>query len=424
MPPFILPILLVLGAGGVAFYSFRKKSAESAAKEIAQNVATRGPRGEQVFRPELAESMVRMLASMVYTMPEAANRRFVEIMSAAGGAPVQREMSAYGWAESLNKTQTILAMMNLATANKEKKFLRAVDPGTETQFAGQGGLYAVLLYAGALESRLAPPGAPPGGSAEPPVPMDDQSRVRAELSDADLAAATLDLLKNGQNADEMDRIANELERDGADFTVSLLRKRANQLRAAMPVSPIPPPPPPPPSPTPGVATPVYVPPPPPPAPEPIPPPSPMGVEIPYYVTTQTDPLTLRDAPSGNAIGALPKGSMFRVLKTQSGWAYGKSDAIGKQGWASLQYLSMAQGGGGSATPSASPEPSPSGAKPYLVTTQTDPLTLRASPGGAAMGSIPRGSTFMVDRTESTWAHGTSQATGATGWASLSYLKAA
>jgi hypothetical protein len=415
MPPFLIPIVLVLGAGGLVAYNvYKKKTAGGAAAEIASQVATRGPRGENVFRPELAESLVRMLSGMVYTMPEANNRRFVEVSPSPNGAPVQREMSAYGWAESLNKTQSILAMMNLATANREKKFLRAVDPGNEAQYAGAGGLYAVLLYAGTLERRLAPPGAPPGGAALPPVPMDDQSRVRAEIGNPQLAESVIDLLKNGQNPDEMDRVANELERDGATFTVSLLRKRANQIRASVQPSYEPPRPP-------GVVTPPYVPPPPPgplPVPPPPPPLPPSGVEITYVVATQTDPLTLRDAPSGNAIGALPRGSTFRVTKTSGGWAFGTSDAIGKQGWASLQFLKEASGGG------AAPAPSPaSSAAPYTVATQTDPLTLRASPGGAAIGSLPRGSTFMVDRTESTWAHGTGSS-GQTGWASLTLLRAA
>lgn len=68
------------------------------------------------------------------------------------------------------------------------------------------------------------------------------------------------------------------------------------------------------------------------------------------VTTQNDPLNLRDAPNGRVIGSMPKGSQFAVDKIEGGWAHGQSKSTGQIGWASTQYL----GGGTSESFSSQP----------------------------------------------------------------------
>lgn len=418
------PLIPIAAAAAGGFFLYKKfyqpSAAKAAAKKLAAQVAMRGPRGENVFRPELAESMVRMLASMTYEV-QGGDRRFVKIKQEASGSAPPKELSAYGWAESLNKTQSILAPLYFATATREEKFLRACDPGMETQYAGEGGIYAVLLYAGSLEKGLAPPGSPPAGQATPPVPMDDASRVRSELGDPQLASAVLDLLSNGRNPDEMDRTASEFDRDGNTFTGSLLHKRAAELRASFGTprpTPAPAPAPSPaPSPTPA-PTPTPQPAPRPPEPSPMPTPPPVGTEIVMYVATQTDPLNLRASPNGQVIGTLQRGSAFKVYKTDDTgtWAYGTS-VTGQSGWASKQLLSSSPPGGAPAQPSSS-----SSATPYLVTTQSDPLNVRSSPNGSVIGTIAKGSVFLVDQTQGGWAHGQTPS-GLTGWASLQFLKA-
>lgn len=416
--PIIVPIAAAAAGAYLLWTKVLKKPSATKVAALTQSVSQQGPRGENVFKPELAESMVRMLASMIYSFPDPNDRRFVKIEAEPSGAPVPKSMSAYGWAESLNTTQSILGHLALATATGSEKFLRAVDPGSEPSYAGgANAAYAVLLYVGTLEKGLAPPGVPPSGSAAPPVPMDDMSRVRSEISDPSVAAAVTDLLQNGKNPDEMLRVAGELERDGITFSAGLLRERAGQLRAAQGQAPLMQP----------AAQPVYQPPQPPAQPAqpqqqpiapPPPPPAPSGVETPMIVATQSDPLNLRDAPSGKVIGTMPKGSVFRVMKTDGAWAYGTS-AAGQVGWASAQYLSSGGGGGAAPGPAPAPAPAPGGTA-YLVTTASDPLNLRSSPNGSVIGTMPKGSTFRVDSTQSGWAHGTSSA-GQVGWASLQYL---
>lgn len=71
------------------------------------------------------------------------------------------------------------------------------------------------------------------------------------------------------------------------------------------------------------------------------------------------------------------------------------------------------------------QPGPSGT-PYSfatmeVTTERDPLNLRSSPNGSVIGTMPKGSKFMVDKIEGGWAHGKSASSGQIGWASTQYL---
>lgn len=61
--------------------------------------------------------------------------------------------------------------------------------------------------------------------------------------------------------------------------------------------------------------------------------------------------------------------------------------------------------------------------PYIVATAKDPLTLRASPAGNAIGSMTSGSTFFVRTTQGGWAQGRS-ASGQIGWASMQFLRPA
>lgn len=87
-------------------------------------------------------------------------------------------------------------------------------------------------------------------------------------------------------------------------------------------------------------------------------PGPSGTPYSYttmQVTTQSDPLNLRDSPNGKVIGSMPKGSNFNVDKIEGGWAHGKSQSSGQIGWASTQYL----GGGTSESFSSTPYGGPS-----------------------------------------------------------------
>jgi hypothetical protein len=56
-----------------------------------------------------------------------------------------------------------------------------------------------------------------------------------------------------------------------------------------------------------------------------------------------------------------------------------------------------------------------------VTTARDPLNLRSSPNGSVIGTMPKGSKFLVDKIEGGWAHGKSASSGQIGWASMLYL---
>lgn len=156
------------------------------------------------------------------------------------------------------------------------------------------------------------------------------------------------------------------------------------------------------------------------------------------VTTQTDPLNLRGGPSttSNVIKTIPRGSQVTITgPAQGGFVPVLPDLLGPPsltnlptpGFASLQYL----GPVGSASPyvPANVPVTPSAASSFplpgssaVVTTQTDPLTLRSGPStsAASLGTLARGSIVTITGPLTTGFYPVAQS-GRAGFASGQYL---
>lgn len=229
---FPLVALGVLGLGAWAY--FTRDNAPAGTAELAVKVANVGPHGEFVFKPEFAGGLVQSLASQTFSVPDASQPAMVTIAPQPQGIAVTPALSALGWATQMNTTMSILAPLYLATSTSTpvQRFLRAVPPGSETEFAGPNGMYAVLLYAGTLAKNLTPPGIPAPGLF--PSPTAPPQVVASELP-PELRSATLDLLANGVDPIKMDALAAEIDKDGFHDTATLLRKRAAELRARSPL---------------------------------------------------------------------------------------------------------------------------------------------------------------------------------------------
>jgi len=228
--PLAIPILGGAAALATILYVALKSDGsggfpKAEAEDLAQRVCDKGPRGELVFKPELAASLVTSLASQTYQYELATDRSLVQIAPSPGGRPLILSESALGWAKSLNDTHSILAPLYLAAATPAgtKRFLRAVPAGQETDYAGPSAqtMYAVLAYAGTFRGNLAPPGKPPGGGSVSPTPNAPTTpsglkTLPAEVQRAlDHAAATLDISRN--------HVALEILHDGAAVTGVLVR---------------------------------------------------------------------------------------------------------------------------------------------------------------------------------------------------------
>jgi hypothetical protein len=353
MPPPLVPlVILALGAAGLGWAALSKRpgpAGGAAAQDLAIKVANQGPRGEWVFKPSEADSIVRSLSAQSYQYVNTESRDLVTIAPDPRGMPIAASLTAMEWARIMNPKLSILAPLTMATSSPVKRFLRAVPSGQEQNFTGPETGYAVLLYAGTIDAGIAPPGRPPGGGAIVPIqppgggqvappqppppppgptpppavqpafpapsqplslpqiptfpglsqvnfdPLQGQDAIRRQLAD---------LCLNGVNADALDAVANAAELFGFVAEAQCLRAKAAQLRAAQRPAPAPPPPPPiapQPQITPvGPFQPPPAPAPPPPAPAPPPPPAP--VVPPPSLTPNFATVTTQDAPpSGDLI---------------------------------------------------------------------------------------------------------------------------
>lgn len=256
------------------------------------------------------------------------------------------------------------------------------------------------------------PGATPGAPGTTPgQPGTPSSPGGAPTMPADLRAAYNQLLAaDNVDPDQLEALAAQLAQYGFAAEAAKLRAKAAEIRARRA------------APQPGSLP--VVPPPVPSMPSiPSMPSVPSNVGQTALVTTSSDPLTLRDAPNGNAVGSLPKGATVTVLNwnggaatsnAPQGWAmvtYG-----GSAGYASKQYLQL----GGSAVPQPSPAPAPAPgpatAQMARVTTSSDPLTLRSGPNGGAIGSLPKGAMVYVIN----WNGGAPTSNSSQGWAEVSF----
>ena len=337
MPAPLVPlVILALGAAGLGWAALAKRpgaSGGAAAQDLALKVANKGPRGEWVFKPSEADSIVRSLSAQSYQYVNTESRDLVTIAPDSRGMPIAASLTAMEWCRLQNPRLSILAPLTMATASPVKRFLRAVPSGQEQDFTGPETGYAVLLYAGTIDAGIAPPGRPPGGGAIVPIPppgvgpspappagpapsvappaglpplpapsqpigppqfpglqpagfdpLAGQEAIKRQLSD---------LCLNGVNADALDAVANTAELFGFIAEAQCLRAKAAQLRAAQRPAPAPPPPPPVPQITPvGPFQP----------PPPVAPPPPAPVVPPPTLTPNFATVTTQDAPpSGDLI---------------------------------------------------------------------------------------------------------------------------
>jgi hypothetical protein len=331
--PLVVPlVILALGAAGLGWAALAKRpgaSGGAASQDLAQKVANQGPNGEWVFKGPLADSIVKSLSGQRYEFIDPNARDVVKIAPDARGAPIATADTAMEWARLMNPQLSILAPLTLATSSPADRFLRAVPAGQEQNFTGPETGYAVLLYAGTIDARIAPPGRPPGGGAivpigptppggprvlptpvsppgvlpplPPPGPVPGGFPVPGGLGglpglipagfnplagQEEIKRQLADLCLNGVNADALEAVANTAELFGFVAEAQCLRAKAAQLRAQRPVPQILPP-----------IAPVgpFVPPVAPVGPF-VPPPAPPPVIPPPTLQTQFSIVTTRDAP--------------------------------------------------------------------------------------------------------------------------------
>lgn len=402
----VLPIAAGVAAVAALGYALYKRSAPGLAKamnELAKKYATTSQRGERVFRPDIAGGIVAALPSRFYTWPDSKEPRVVEVVTNKKGGPTPVDLSAENWARLMNVTQSILCTLASAETNSSSPtLLRACPPGLENQYAGDGMMYAVLLYAGTYDKHLGAPGVePPNIVPDSPLPVDALESVRLELEDyPELLAEFMRLLQEGEDADAIDRFAGELERDTFTAAPAILRRRAADIRKDHPgAGPVPAfkpgvdvPPPfkpgvqdaPPPQGLPGLPDPAVIPP---------------GNAI---VVTKTDPLSVRSAPNTSAliVGKLAKGSVVQVTGPIEGGFYPVSQGS-VHGYAYGGYLRAAgaaplPGGGGAPRPDL-PPPQDVPVGTAVVTTASDPLSIRSAPslGANIVGKAPKGATVEI-----------------------------
>ncbi len=175
MPGPLIPLLLLgLGTAGLGWAALAKRPVSptggAVSKDLARRVADEGPRGEWVFKPEIADSIVKSLSGQTYQYVDPNLDDTVTIAPDPNGRPVPLSNTAMAWCRQQNDAKSILAPLYLATATPQRRFLRAVKPGREQDYTGPETGYAVLLYAGAIARGDAPPGHPSGGGKVKPIP--------------------------------------------------------------------------------------------------------------------------------------------------------------------------------------------------------------------------------------------------------------
>lgn len=259
----IIPIVLLgggLAALGYAALAKRPTVLQGAvAQELLSRLANKGPKGEFVFKPDVATSVLRSLASKQYVFADPNDRSVVRVLPNQTGAPLSASSAATSWVSAMNSQFSILAPLTIATTADQQAFLRAVPAGQEDEFTGAETGYAVLLYVGTIDRNLAPPGQPPGGGTITPIPPGGPGGLTippggipgliplpapggppTSPEDADAKMRALikkqleDLCLNGQNPDQLDAVAAEVEKFGFFAEAECLRKKAAALRAKPP----------------------------------------------------------------------------------------------------------------------------------------------------------------------------------------------
>jgi hypothetical protein len=447
MPILIPALLLGLGTAGLGWAALSKRVAPSGgavAKDLARRVANQGPKGEWVFKPEVADSLVKSLSGQTYQYVDVNLDDTVTIAPDPRGQPIPLSNTAMAWTRQQNPRLSILAPLYLATATAQKRFLRAVKPGQEQNYTGPETGYAVLLYAGAIDRNEAPPGSPPGGGRIVPLPEDGPApapgpkpglpnlpppapspdgfiptaftppNLQPGLDAATgalkvtVSSALSDLCANGQNPAALEAVAAQAANFGFTTEAACLRARAAQLRNAQQAPPAPTPvvfqPPAPPGPG-QLPTPVvFQPPVPPPPPVPVPPPT----LTPNFarVTTKDAPplgdLIIRASPSmsgpvindvhgrlsPNQIGGAEKNGVVAVLSKV------KAEGID---WSEVQW----NGGTGRTSPLGWPAARGFVKSQFLVPTSSSPVSPTPSAFLARGGAAPSGGGGVITLPETT-----------------------
>lgn len=117
-----------------------------------------------------------------------------------------------------------------------------------------------------------------------------------------------------------------------------------------------------------------------------------------WVNTKSLNLNVRNAPNGDVIGSLPKGTQVLVYEVQGDWA-----RIGSEKWVSNSYLTYSE---------------PVTKRIMYVNTQSLPLNVRDNPNGKVIGSLEKGTQVTVIGESNGWSHIESPKSG---WVSSQYL---
>ena len=117
-----------------------------------------------------------------------------------------------------------------------------------------------------------------------------------------------------------------------------------------------------------------------------------------WVNTQSLNLNVRNAPGGDVIGSLPKGTQVLVYEVQGDWA-----RIGDNKWVANSYLTYSE---------------PVTKRTMYVNTQSLPLNVRDNPNGNVIGSLQKGTQVVVIGESNGWSQIESPQNG---WVSSQYL---
>lgn len=235
-------IIGLLGLGGAiaAGVAGSRKGAPAAVSAAMQDMMARytvaGPKGERVFKPDVANAILRTLAGQVYHyLGAGSDPSRVRVSSDSAGVPPNPDISALGWARLQNRAMTIMAPVYMAEASPADRFLRAITPGNENWDGGT--LYAVLAYGGAIATGNVPGSPPAPGTLPPPLVQPTPLGNATQQIPADLQALYQTLLQSGTDPNEMLFVASELDQVGMHDAAEQLRKRAADLRAIPAVTP-------------------------------------------------------------------------------------------------------------------------------------------------------------------------------------------
>jgi peptidoglycan hydrolase-like protein with peptidoglycan-binding domain len=221
-------IATLLGFGLVKAFHGPKVESNAAVQEMGRTFTVPGPRGEWVFRPEYAQTILQALAGMIYSYP-GDDHSLVKVEAEPNGAPVTPDLSATQWVHLQNRTLSILAPVYMGAPTSSEKFLRAVPPGQEGNSAGPGSGYAVLLYAGTLDRNMTPPGMPSSQvAASAPLAPTPVSTAIKELPKK-LVHGYNKILREGRHAPSIRKTAQDLKNAGLRASSALLNKKATDL---------------------------------------------------------------------------------------------------------------------------------------------------------------------------------------------------